>query len=420
LPLARRGKLAVRRRELIFVSILAAGFFPGGIVAQSAGTSGEAVLQSQQIEKRDSLLNRGFDLLKQGDRAGALNQFRAARDLDPANLLTLKQIGFLELENGNLKKAVASFEAAHAIAPHDYYLALQLGYLYQRLDDYAKVEKAFREAAASPDEKIRTDAGNALQNILHERKTWFFDLYGSPMYTSRFHNGIAIVQSRLGWKPSPETPLSLYLGGQVTRDTDSKGGTLPIIFSDDVGLLGLGILLQPKQSHFALRAEENLAVPLIGGGTYNYGARGDFRVIGSYYNFFPGALRGPLDLITLDRLRSERLFSDLDASAGYYSRYHHNGILYLQNREGLRLVSMGSSQLSGYLKYFVVKDTHRDFYNNLAEGGGGIEFRPVKKVNLGLRAEFLRGSYFGIARQPNPYRPNYNDVRVVLVFGKRF
>ena len=409
------------RRELIFLTILAAGLLPSGnSVAQSADGSGEAVLQPQQIQQRDSLMNRGFDLLKQGDRAGALNQFKAARDLDPNNLLTLKQIGFLELEAGNLKEAAASFEAARAVAPQDDYLALQLGYLYQRLGDGAKAEKALRAAAASPDEKIRTDAGNALHSFLSDRRSWYFDLYGSPMYTSRFENGIAIFQSRLGWKPSVDMPVSFYLGGQVTRDTLSKGGTLPIIFSDDVGLVGLGIQLQPKHSHFAFRAEENIAVPLIGGGTYNYDARGDFRAIGSYYNLFQGKLRGPLDSITFDRLKGERLFSDIDGSAGYYSRYDHNGILYLQNREGLRLWSMGPSQVSGYLKYFVVKDTHRDFYNNLGEGGGGVEFRPNMKANIGFRVEFLRGAYFGIARQPNPYRPNYNDVRVMLVFGRRF
>lgn len=409
------------KRALILVTILAAGVLPSGsTVAQSADGSGEAVLQPQQIQQRDALMNRGFDLLKQGDRAGALKQFKAARDLDPNNLLTLKQIGFLELEEGNLREATASFEAARALAPRDYYLALQLGYLYQRQGDGAKAEKAFRAAEASPDEKIRSDAGNALHNSLSDRRTWYFDLYGSPMYTSRFENGIAIFQSRLGWKPSAEMPISFYLGGQVTRDTLSKGGTLPIIFSDNVGLVGLGIQLQPRRSHFSLRAEENLAVPLINGGTYNYDARGDFRVIGSYYNLFPGKLRGPMGLITFDRLKGERLFSDIDGSAGYYSRYDHNGILYLQNREGLRLWSMGPSQVSGYLKYFVVKDTHRDFYNNLGEGGGGVEFRPNKRANVGFRAEFLRGAYFGIARQPNPYRPNYNDVRVMLIFGRRF
>lgn len=411
----------MRRSELILLSILAAGLLPSGMVAaQSAADPGESVLQPQQIKERDSLLNRGYDLLKQGDQTGALSEFYAAQKVDPTYLMTLKQIGFLELAAGNLKQAAAGFEAAHAVAPRDYYLALQLGYLYQRMGEGAKAEKAFRQAAESPDAKIHSDADAALRNVLSDRRSWYFDIYGSPMYTSRFNNGLAIFQSRLGWKPSPETPLSLYFGGQVTRDTVSKGGTLPIIFSDDVGLVGLGVLLQPKHSHFALRTEENLAVPLISGGTYNYDARGDFRAIGSYYNLFPASLRGPLGWLTFDRLKSERLFSDFDGSAGYYSRYNHNGILYLQNREGVRLGSMGPSQVSSYLKYFVVKDTHRDFYNNLGEGGGGVEFRPDKKANVGLRVEYLRGAYFGIARTPNPYRPNYNDLRVMLVFGRRF
>lgn len=413
--------LAVLKCKVILLTFLVVVALPGGVSsAQSVDRSAQSVVQAQRNRERDALLNRGFDLLKQGDQAGALNQFKAARDLDPAHLLTLKQIGFLELAQGNLKEAVASFEAAHAVAPGDSYLALQLGYLYQRLGDDSKAKRAFREAAASSDQKIRTDARNALRNTMEDSRSWYFDLFASPMYTSRFDNGIAIFQSRLGWKPSSELPISFYLGGQVTRDTLSQGGTLPIIFSDNVGLVGLGIQLQPHHSHFSVRAEENLAVPLISGGTYNYDARGDFRAMGSYYNLFQGKLRGPLGLITFDRLKAERLFSDIDGSLGYYSRYNHNGILYLQNREGLRLWRMGPSQVSGYLKYFVVKDTHRDFYNNLAEGGGGVEFRPTTKANLGFRVEFLRGAYFGIARDPNPYRPNYNDVRAILVFGRRF
>lgn len=419
--MGQRGELVVYKSRIILVAAAALGLFPSGIsTAQSADATKGASLQPQQIKQRDFLLNQGFSLLKQGDRAGALKEFEAARTLDPTDLLTLKQIGFLELANGDLTSAIASFEAANAVDPSDCYIDMQLGYLHQRLGEDAQAVKEFRKARASTDPKMRSDAGAALKSILRERRTWYFDLYGSPMYTSRFNNGIAMVQARLGWKPSADGFLSFYLGGQVTRDTNSKGGTLPIIFSDDVGLVGVGIQLQPRYSHFALRTEENVAIPLISGGNYRYNARGDFRAIGSYYNLFDGKLRGPLGLLTFDHLNGERLFSDLDGSAGYYSRYHQNGILYLQSREGLHLGSVGPSQISGYLKYDVAKDTHHDFYNNLGEGGAGFEFRPDKRANVGLRLEFMRGSYFGIARQPNPYRPNYNDIRVTLVFGNRF
>jgi tetratricopeptide (TPR) repeat protein len=390
-------------------------------LAQSGDAPPQLVPVSRQAIQRDTLLNRGYDLLKKGDRAGALHQFEAAVALDPTNVLTLKQIGFLKLQDGDLQSAADSFEAARAVAPRDYSLALQLGYTYERLGKQTQAKDAFRAALDSPDQQVRLNAVIALKSLTQENRRWYFDLYGSPLYMSRFGDGIAIFQGHLGWKPAPELPLSLYLGGEVTRDTRSQGGALPIIFSDNVALVGTGILYQPRHSHFNLRAEANAALPLISdNSTYAYSARSDYRVIGSYYNRFDGKLWGPVGLLTLARARGERLFSDLDGSAGYYSRYNNNGIAYLQNREGLRLWTIGHSQTFGYLKYDLAKDTHRDFYNNFGEGGAGMEFRPDKTVNLGLRFEYLRGSYFGIAREPNPYRPNYNDFRVMLVFGHRF
>lgn len=389
-------------------------------LAQAADAARAPALEPRQIAQRDSLLNHGFELLRKGDRVGALQQFKAAEAIDPGNLLALKQVGYLELENGNLKAAAASFEAARTIAPGDSSLALQLGYIYDRLGQKAQAEQAFRRALDSSDAQVQVKATAAIKTVRLDSRPWYFDLYGSPLYDSRFDNGIAMFQARLAWRPARKVPVALYLGGQVIRDTSSEGGTLPIIFSDDVGLLGLGVEIQPRRSHFNLRTEANVAIPLLNGGTYTYDARADYRAMGSYYNRFEGRLWGPVGLLTFGHSRGERLFNDLNASVGFYSRYDRNGIAYLEDREGLRIGSLGRSDIFAYLKYDVVKDSNRDFYNNLAEGGPGVEFRPDRKVNLGLRVDYLRGSYFGIAREPNPYGPNYNDFRVMLTFGKRF
>jgi len=413
-------------RARFVIKILAAVLFGAGASAAQS-TDPPPALVSQQAMQRDELLNRGYDLLGKGDRAGALRQFEAAVAIDPTSVTALKEIGFITLEDGDLRAAADSFAAARAIAPHDYFLALQLGYTYDRLGKKSEAQNAFRAALESPDQQVHRDAETALKNVAQEtgreNRPWYFDLYGSPLYMSRFSNGIAIFQGRLGWKPKPDLPLSLYLGGQIERDTRSQGGTLPIIFSDDVALVGTGVLWQPRHSHFNLRAEANVALPLINDNNgYSYTARSDYRVIGSYYNRFDGKLWGPVGLLTLAHARGERLFSDLDGSAGYYSRYNNNAIAYVQNREGLRLWTIGHSQTFGYLKYDLAKDTNGDFYNNVGEGGAGMEFRPQKNVNVGLRFEYLRGAYFGIARalEPNPYRPNYNNFQVMLVVGHRF
>jgi len=405
-------------KRFVIGLIAIAGFAASMAVAQSA-QSPEPTAAAPAVHDRDTLMNRGYELLKKGDRAGALQQFQAALVVDPTFVPGLTEIGYLKLQDGELQAAAASFEAARALAPRDRAIALQLGYIYDRLGMHKKAEEAFREALDSQDPKVRLDAATALQAVMQANRSWYLDLYASPFYTSRFDNFIGVLEGRLGWKPDADLPLSVYLGGSVTRDSRSQGGTQPIIFSDNVAMSGVGVLWQPRYAHFNVRAEANIAVPLVEGQA-SYKARSDFRAIGSYYNRFDGRLWGPLGLVTLGSVKGERFFSDIDGSLGYYSRYNHNIIAYLQVREGMRMLTIGPSQVFGYLKYNLAKDTHRDFYNNLGEGGAGVELRPNKAINSSLRVEYLHGAYFGIARDPNPYNANYNDFRVTLLFGQRF
>jgi tetratricopeptide (TPR) repeat protein len=373
----------------------------------------------ERAQRRDQHLNRGYALLREGQREAAQQQFELALGQDPEHVPTLKQLGYLSLEQGNLLAAAASFEAAHRLAPDDFTLALQLGYIYDRLHEPAKAQAAFRAALASPEPQVRLQAATALKNIARAHRAWYFDVFAQPVYLARFSNGIAMVETRLGWRPQRDLPVSFYLGTRLTRDTRSVGGALPIVFSDDVGLFGVGVLLQPKGSHFSAYAEANLAVSLLRRPGVS-DAQSDFRAVAAYFRRWDGRLWGPLGWAGARRLEGERLFSDLDASLGYYSRYHHNVIAYLQMREGVRLPAPRGTQLFAYLKYNLAKDSRRDFYNNLGEGGAGLEFRPSRHHNLGFRLEYLRGAYLGMARDPNPYRPNYNDLRFYVLYGRRF
>ena len=77
--------------------------------------------------------------------------------------------------------------------------------------------------------------------------------------------------------------------------------------------------------------------------------------------------------------------------------------------------------LFGYWKLSLAKDTNRDFFNNVGDGGGGLEIKLLRKHGISLRGEFLRGVYYGIeGRDPNSFGPNYNDVRILVIFGRRF
>lgn len=386
---------------------------------QIQARAGEEAVRARQA-RRDELLNRGYALLRQGDREGARQNFEAALAEDPENVTILKQLGYMDLEDGDFVGAARYFEAAWEHAPDDYSLALELGYIYARLGEMAKAESAFRGALPSPDPKISRAAGQALANVRAAQRVWFLDIYASPFYTTRFSNFIGFYEVQLHWRPRTDSPFTIYLGHRLTRDTRSEGGELPQIFSDNVALFGPGIRIQPPGWHLSFRAEVNVAVNLVRTpGRPN--SESDFRAILAYYRRWDGNWVGPLGGVTLGQISGERLFTDVDVSVGYYSRFDDNVIGYLQLREGLRLAEVGPSTLAGYWRLNLAKDTNKDFFNNLAEVGVGADLHPFRGSGVILRGEYLRGFYFGIeGPDPNPFGSTYDDFRFMLVFSRRF
>jgi len=378
--------------------------------------------RNERIARRDAFLNRGYARLREGDRIGARYEFEQALREDPENPAILKQIGYLAIQEGNLPLAVEKFAAVHRLAPEDTEAALQLGYLYDRTGQPEKAEEAFRDAAGSPDARTQRSAQAALRTLEANRPArLYLDVFAAPLYSTRFDDAIAQFEAKLHWRPQPRWPVTLYAGTRITHDSRSRGGNLPAIFSDNVALVGAGVSFRPRRTNLTLLAEANLAFNLTQTATRNRDVEPDYRVALYYYRRWESRLYGPIGAVTFGRLSSERLFTDLDASLGYYSRYDHNGIAYLQLREGLRVAEWGTSRLYGYGKVNLAKDTNRDFFNNVGEVGAGLEFRPNARLNLALRAEYLRGIYYGIeGADPNPFRPQYNDVRVTLLFGHRW
>lgn len=285
-----------------------------------------------------------------------------------------------------------------------------------------ETETDFLPAAGSDDWLAPESVRASLENVRETRAQEFYlDVFSGPLYSTRFSNGILDAVARIHWRPEAGGPVSFYLNERVTRDSRSHGGSLPVVFSDNVGLLGAGISVQPQGWNVTLLAEANLAFNLTQTAEHSGDTEPDYRVTLYYYRRSESRWYGPIGALTFGRARGERLFTDYDASLGYYSRYDHNGIAYLQIREGVRLADWGTSRLSSYAKLNMAGDVNHDFFNNFAELGMGLELQPHREVNLGLRIEYLRGTYFGIEGQdPNPYGDRYDDFRVMLLFGRRF
>ena len=117
-------------------------------------------------------------------------------------------------------------------------------------------------------------------------------------------------------------------------------------------------------------------------------------------------------------------FADMYSSFGYYSRYK-DGIGYLQGRAGLRAVEVCHTALDAYLRGDYVFDTEKEFYNNLVEGGVGINLIPDVDWGLNFMAEYHRGTYLNVsaaaeAQRAASYGQSYNSFRFYLIFEKTF
>ncbi len=333
----------------------------------------------------------------------------------------LADAGYKLYDAGKYAEAAKEFEQVLQADPKNYEAAAQLGYAYLNLHDAKRADAAFHIAAESTDTKLRAQALAELK-LLHP-PTVYLDVYGDLIYLNRFDDYVGDLQTRLAKSFGSKSPFSVYWGNTLSRDSSSQNGQFPIIFADNVYMSGVGVLFQPGKAHYSLYGEANVAVNLLKYPTNEYNERSDLRVVAGYDNRIAHQLLGPIGALTLFKLRSSRLYTYMDGSAGYYTRYFGDAIAYGQMQEGASVGKAGYLEFLGYARYNLAADSIHEFYNNLGEIGPGFEIRSSKeRVNVSLQTEYMHGMYFGTAAtgSPNPYGANYNDFRVTLLFGHRF
>ncbi|MGH9647796.1 MAG: hypothetical protein ACRD4E_13375, partial [Bryobacteraceae bacterium] len=114
----------------------------------------------------------------------------------------------------------------------------------------------------------------------------------------------------------------------------------------------------------------------------------DYRGGISYAN----ALRGP-----------RRLFAETNDDGVFISRFENDSLLYSQNRTGRTF----GENVEVYWNWNATVDAMGEYWANTVETGPGVRFRLNP---LQFTVNFLRGAY--LVNQGNPYRPNFNDVRI--------
>lgn len=247
---------------------------------------------------------------------------------------------------------------------------------------------------------------------------WWTRVYAAGFYDTRWNGWFLQSFAQQGYFISPDRKFSLYGIGWLTTDSRSTGaGTLPVVISDNIFLLGAGIRFKPAPWIW-LDAQEGVAFDLIARNGEKE-VKHDFRFIatggsGIYPEFrVHDGVSSPMSLM-----------ADCFASAGYYSRYD-NFIAYLQGRLGARAMEVSRMFLDVYLRGDLALDANGDFYNNIYEIGPGLRFTPDPDWGLFLMVEYRSGHYADYSEamrseRATYYPADYDAWRFFLVFDRTF
>ena len=367
-------------------------------------------------------LDLAYTLLSTAQDKEAVAAFEEAVRLDPHNVQVRSQLGYLYLHLDQTRDALRQFLEVEKLDPTNYQVKNQLGFIYDKLGDKEQARELFSEALASTDDEINSKARQALKNLAPagagRAGAFVNEVYAAPFYQSRFGNGIAPLIFRSGVILEPTHGLEAYGSVRFTRDTRSVGGSAPQIYSDNFVVTGIGVRVHPFKNYWTVYAEAGIATNLLRSPVSTVHSRSDFRAGIDYAREWG----------TQTETRNEvsgptapmKFVADAYLNASYYSRFRNNVIAYAQYRPGVRFFKWNKTSLDAFAKVAAVKDKGGDFYNNLAEGGGGLRFTPYRPFGVSISAEYVRGIYFGIARpgEPNPYAPQYNDFRIMITLNK--
>ena len=351
-----------------------------------------------------------FDALGRGDQAEARRLMRCAVSDNGADVVAFKQLVYLDLNAGYDDLAIEDIDTLRTLKASEPRFEAQQGYLYFNQRNYDAARHAFERAAAGDDPKIRADALRAIRVIDAEYPSHVLEIAVDAQYLNRFNDGIVDTYARYFERLGKRSPLRVYAGARLLRDTASQVGPLPQIFSDNALMTGVGLAFQPHEAHYFVSAEANMAYVFYAGRNGTSALVPDYRTVAGYYRVFrPGADSS---------LR--KLSFQANGSLGFYSRYQRDAIAYLQPQETYDL-NQGALRISPFFQQSFAFDTNQQFYNNIAELIPGVQVSLARYPGAALRTEYVRGYYLPFhTNSANPYGSTYNDFRIRLTFDKQF
>jgi len=300
-----------------------------------------------------------------------------------------KLLGEQSLDKGYLGDALRYLHAAHENDPMDYEVMLKLGWAYNILKDDREAVRWFSLARSSPDPATASEASKAYANLNPALKLLRTAVWMYPTISTRWRDTFVYAQAKTELQVAfPVHPyVSLRFIGDARGAVRLGADISPQNLSESSVIAGVGLASTPWRGLMAwFEAGEALRYEIPHGETGR--ALPDYRGGISYAK----ALRGP-----------HRLFAESNEDGVFISRFGNDSLLYSQNRTGR---TFGES-FQVYWNWNATVDATGEYWANTVETGPGFRFRLNP---LQFTVNFLRGAY--LVNQSNPYRPNFNDVRI--------
>ncbi len=300
-----------------------------------------------------------------------------------------KLLGEQSLDKGFLNDALKYLHAAHENDAMDFEVMLKLGWAYNLLKDDREAVRWFSLARYSPDAKTAAEASQAYGNLnpslrLLRTTVWVFPTI-STRWRDTFVYGQAKTELRLAFPVHPY--LSLRFIGDGRGAVRLGANISPQNLSESSVIVGAGLASTPWRGLMAwFEAGEALRYLIPHGESGR--ALPDYRGGISYAKSF----RGP-----------HRLFTETNDDGVFISRFGNDSLLYSQNRTGRTF----GENVQVYWNWNATVDATGEYWANTVETGPGVRFRLNP---LQFTVNFLRGAY--LVNESNPYRPNFNDVRI--------
>lgn len=300
-----------------------------------------------------------------------------------------KLLGEQSLDKGYLGDALRYLHAAQENDPMDFEVMLKLGWAYNILKDDRDAVRWFSLARYSPDAKTASEASKAYGNLNPSLRLLRTTVWAFPTISTRWRDTFVYAQAKTELRVA--FPIHPYLSVRFIGDARGAvrlGANIsPQNLSERSVIVGAGLASTPWRGLMAwFEAGEALRYQIPHGESGT--ALPDYRGGISYAH----ALRGP-----------RRLFAETNDDGVFISRFGNDSLLYSQNRTGRTF----GENVQVYWNWNATVDATGEYWANTAETGPGVRFRLNP---LQFTVNFLRGAY--LVNQYNPYRPNFNDVRI--------